>query len=133
MQVKKLILAVTVAVGTIAIVYFVLVELALRPACDVTELSSGTSPDGTHVSSVFRRDCGATTSYVTGVALRGADHSFSDDSVNVALIIDGDVPVEVHWKSDSLVEIAVPPSAKVFKNVDQWNSIDIALTYQSGM
>jgi hypothetical protein len=120
--------AIVVAAGA---AYALFVGFALSPACDLSELAAHPSPDGKFVSSVFRKDCGATTDYVTGVTMRRAEEPFSSDSAHAVLIIEGDVPVEIRWAAGDMLEILVPPSARVFSKKDKWNDIGVELNYGS--
>ena len=107
--------------------YAILVNMALKPSCSLEELTARPSPDGRFAYSVFRKDCGATTDYVTGVALRPADRPLADDPGDFVLIINGNVSVEPRWRSSDRLEIAAPSSEQIFKKLGKWRDIDISV------
>lgn len=115
---------VAVAVG---IGYLMLVHLALSPTCDLTRLESRPSPNGRFVSSVFRKDCGATTDYVTGVVFRPAGEAFVDENRDVVLILNGIVPISQTWVADDEIHLRLPSTASVFRQIDKWNEIKIVV------
>lgn len=119
-----------VAIGCMAVIlvagYVILAHVALSPSCSLAELAAEQSPDGKLAYSVFRKDCGATTDYVTGVALRPADRPLADDPANLVLIIEGETTVQPRWTSGNTLEIAVSPSANVFKKLDKWMDVKIS-------
>jgi hypothetical protein len=126
---KKAILALGCVAIIAAIAYTLLVELSLSPTCDLSELDARQSPDGKHVASIFRKDCGATTDYVTGVTLRRADQSLADVSADAVLIANGIVPVVVRWIAGDMLVIEVPASTPIFSNKDKWRDIKVTIKH----
>lgn len=124
------IVLVSIAAATIIlpICYLVAVGIGLHPRCAVTELDSGRSPDGQYAYTVFQKDCGATTGFATSVAIRHADQAFDDDEANVALILDGTLPVQIHWPSNNTLAIEVPRFADIFRQIDKWEDVRISVT-----
>ena len=53
--------------------------LLLEFDCEDRVLSEAPSPDGAWVATTFRRNCGATTSYMTHVALRESGSRFAGE------------------------------------------------------
>ena len=104
--------------------YPVLVHLALRPTCDLSVMEDLRSPNGRFVSTVFRRDCGATTDFVTAVVLHRDAEAFGDE--REALILNGAVPVSQTWVTDEELHLRLPPSARIFRAIDQWNEVKIS-------
>jgi hypothetical protein len=117
---------------TIGVACAFMIEFALNPACDLIELNTRSSPDGKFITSVFRKNCGATTDYVTGVTLRREGQPFNDESANTVLIIDGIASVKVLWVAVNALEISVPSSARVVRRNDKWNDIDLKLMHRDG-
>jgi hypothetical protein len=113
------------SVVAVVIAYFVLVHLALQPTCELTRLEGRASPSGRFVSSVFRKDCGATTDFVTAVALHPADEAFSDASQDVVLVMQGVVPIGQTWVTDGEIHLKLPPSVPIYRQIDKWNEIKV--------
>ena len=113
-----------VAVG---ISYMVLVHLSLGPTCELVSLESRPSPNGRFVASVFRKDCGATTDYVTGVVLQPIDEAFDDDSRDVVLVMKGIVLVTQSWTTENEIHLRLPPFDPIFRQVDRWNEIKVTI------
>ena len=63
---------------------------------------------------MFNRNCGATTGFNTQVSIIAATGSLPDDSGNT-LILDGTVPLQVHWQSNSALHLSGLGSAEIFK------------------
>lgn len=118
-------LACVVVMGGIG--YLLLVHLLLSPTCDLTKLESLPSPDGRFIASAFRKDCGATTDYVTGVALHPAGEPFDDDNSDVVLTLTGIVPISQIWVTDDELHLKLPPTAPIFRQVDRWNKIKVMI------
>lgn len=72
------------------------------------------SPSGKLKVLVFSRDCGATTGFNTQVSIIPSSDALPDDGGN-ALILRGEVPLKVEWRSDSSLQLNGLGSAKLFK------------------
>lgn len=72
------------------------------------------SPSGSLKAVVFNRNCGATTGFNTQVSVLSAADALQNDSGNT-LILDGSVPLQVQWHSDSALQLSGLSTAKVFK------------------
>ena len=75
------------------------------------------SPSRSYRAVVFRRDCGATTSESTQVALVGATDSLTNTAGNV-LALRNAAKVEVEWSRDTLV-ILLPRAAPIDYQVEE--------------
>ncbi|WP_052128219.1 hypothetical protein [Neosynechococcus sphagnicola] len=71
------------------------------------------SPSGQTKAVVFKRDCGATTGFSTQVSVLSSDDELPNDGGNV-LVLDGAVPIELRWLSESSLAIGGIGNAKVF-------------------
>lgn len=105
---------------------FIAQELRWEPACGEEVLSEQKSPDEAFVLSVHRRDCGATTGYVTAMSIRRANDDFDPSARNDVLTIDGDVPVTASWIDSNRIEVDVPKGASIFRNEQEWNGVTIS-------
>jgi len=72
------------------------------------------SPSGSLKAVVFNRNCGATTGFNTQVSILSATDALQNDGGNT-LILDGSVPLQVQWHSDSALQLSGLSTAKVFK------------------
>lgn len=63
---------------------------------------------------IFNRGCGATVGINTQVSVLWAEAALPNDGGNV-LIVDDDVPLALHWESDSSLQIAGALSSRIFK------------------
>jgi hypothetical protein len=125
--VKRIAVALVGVFVVLVLGYVILVHIALSPSCSLEELAAQSSPDAKFSYSVFRKDCGATVDYVTGVALRPANRPLTDDPADVVLIIEGDVSVQPRWTKGKRLEIAAPSTAHIFRKTDKWRDIDISV------
>jgi hypothetical protein len=76
---------------------------------------------------VFRKDCGATTNYVTGVAIRSADDAFVDRSQDVMMIVNGIVSINQTWATENEIRLKLPAFAPIFRHTGRWNEIKITV------
>ena len=81
--------------------------------CDNQIVSSVASPSGTLHAVAFSRDCGATTGFNTQVSI--VHGNAAPSSGGNILILDGTVPLELRWASESELRITGLGSARVFK------------------
>jgi hypothetical protein len=72
------------------------------------------SPSGKLKAVVFNRNCGATTGLNTQVSVLFSTEKLSNEAGNT-LILDGSVPLQIEWKSDSLLQIGKLGGAKTFR------------------
>ena len=82
--------------------------------CGNTIGQTALSPSGQTKAVVFNRDCGATTGFSTQVSVLSSDDELPNDSGN-ALVVEGTVPVELRWLSESSLAIGGIGNAKVFR------------------
>jgi hypothetical protein len=71
------------------------------------------SSSGKAKAVVFNRNCGATTGFNTQVGVLAADAEPS--GAGNTLILDGTVPLRIHWLSESTLSITGIGAARVFK------------------
>ncbi|HEY5803628.1 MAG TPA: hypothetical protein VIT90_08060 [Lysobacter sp.] len=83
------------------------------------------SPSGKARAIVFHRKCGATTDANTQVAVLPLSASHANIPGN-ALIVAGDVPLQVRWDSDASLQISGLGDARVFKQNDAAADVSIA-------
>ena len=124
-------LAVVVVAGTIcaAVAKQIAIMIALNPACESTILSDQKSPNEDFVFCVFRRDCGATTSYAYGLSIRRAGDEFDQSARDEVFIMEGDVPLTASWVDVDRIQVDIPNGAEVFRSDQRWEGITI--TYEN--
>jgi|SRR5688572_20542902 hypothetical protein len=120
---RWLLLALAVAVVPAV---FVARELYWEPICGEEVLSERKSPNEVFVFSVHRRNCGATTGYVTGLSIRRANDDSDPSAKDDVLVIDGDVSVTASWIDSNRIEVHVPKGAEIFRNDPKWNDVTIS-------
>jgi hypothetical protein len=92
--------------------------------CNNEGVSTITSPSGTLEAVVFNRGCGATTGFNTQVSIVKP----GDEPVGAGntLILDGKVPLQLHWLSASKLSISGLGSAKIFKQEQSAAGVSVA-------
>ena len=102
--------------------------LAAIAGCDIgcgNEIgSSVASPSHAISAVVFNRNCGATTGFNTQVSI--VHGSAAPSGAGNTLILDGTVPLKLHWVSESELQITGMGSAKVFKQEQSVGGISVA-------
>ena len=73
---------------------------------------------------VFNRDCGATTGFSTQVSVVPADEVLPNGGGN-ALVLDGTVPLQVHWQTETTLSVSGIGDAKVFQKVGVVSGIQL--------
>jgi hypothetical protein len=102
--------------------------------CSESEVATNASPGGEYVASVFVRNCGATTAYMTHVNIRRAkDRLFTEE---YGAIKDGEVAsmagtpqVSLNWAHDTDLEIEVvsPGPNSSITTSEQWKSVHVRM------
>ena len=100
--------------------------------CSETDAGQAMSPDKAYVATVFVRNCGATTGYVTHVNLRGAGDAFVPDSHGVirageVVSVGGNPRVALNWTDDADLEVEVlsRDNRSLISNSGLWNSVHV--------
>jgi hypothetical protein len=105
--------------------------------CRNDVMSEARSPNGRLKAVVFRRDCGATTWWVTGVSILSATQTLSNGSIGNVIALDDDEKsrkpishdglIEVHltWRSDRLLNVSYPRDAVDFHAVSHVGTVQI--------
>ncbi len=93
------------------------------------------SPSQSLKAVVFRRNCGATTSFVTHVSIEGINGKSPSAGGNIFVADhdhgavrtgpDGLVPLQVHWESDGRLVIAYPPKTRIFAQETTYRGVSI--------
>jgi hypothetical protein len=130
------------AIGTLALLLVVAFLLfraradfkAIDAMAECSESDAGrtASPSKAYVATVFVRNCGATTGYVTHVNLRGAGDAFIPDGHGVirageVISMDGNPRVALNWTDDADLEVVVfsRDRRSPINNSGLWNSVHV--------
>ena len=92
--------------------------------CANDNLRESVSPNGTLKAVLFRRDCGATTSYSTQVSILPTSRQLPNEAGNV-FIVGGEPLVVVRWLDDRHLSISGGGAATAFKHVSAFNGVQI--------
>lgn len=122
---KRILIAFLIAVPVAMVAAVVAWEAVWEPMCGTIVWSDQKSPNGKFAFSLFRRNCGATTDYATGVSIRRVGTNFDQSARDEVLLVDGDVPVTAAWIGSDRIEIDVPKGAEIFRSAQEWNGIAI--------
>lgn len=104
-------------------------------ACGNTLVREVPEPGGKHKVIIFQRDCGATTDFVTHVALLKRGEPLSNGTVGNIFIADsnrGNVPsmdIDVRWVQASQIVITYPKNARIYKKAERVG--DVSASYRS--
>jgi len=109
----------------------VLAACAILSGCEATcgneSIASISSPDGKSKAVVFNRNCGATTGFNTQVSIVKASDSLPNEGGNL-LILEGTVPLTIHWVNENQVFIAGVGKAKAIKR--EKSAFGVTVTYE---
>jgi hypothetical protein len=95
---------------------FFLAPFMSLSACDHCENEvhrTVASPSGKLKAVIFNRNCGATTGFNTQVSLIPSSESLSGEGGNT-FILDGTVPLEVEWLSESMLHLGGFGAGRIF-------------------
>lgn len=93
--------------------------------CSNSPVADIPSPSGKTKAVVFHRNCGANTGANTQVAVIPAYSTLPNIPGN-ALILDGDVPLEVRWNSETSLSVRGLSAVRVSKQRESVAGVSIA-------
>jgi len=101
--------------------------------CDNRVIKDLKSPDGKYSATVFERDCGATTSYVTVVSVRDSSSKFKGDRVDdFVFTMKGRPQIDIRWEDGRHLVIKRPTkNDDIFKELRSWKEVRISYTTAS--
>ncbi|MGY0613405.1 hypothetical protein [Luteimonas sp. A501] len=109
----------------LTVILIALVALSGCNSCGNEISQTVISPSGNIKAVVFNRNCGATTGFNTQVSIIPATGALPDIGGNT-LTIDGAVPLQVQWRSESALHLAGLGSAEVFKQKDSVAGVSVS-------
>jgi len=96
--------------------------------CDNKVIKDLQSPDGEYSATVFERDCGATTSYVSVVSLRKGASDFDGDATDdFVFTMRGPVEIDIQWVSPGSLVVQRPENKDdIFIEQSNWEDVSIS-------
>ena len=115
------------------VILIVLIGFGLTACCSDTVQSETTTTDGIYVATLYERNCGATTSFVTRENLRSQGARFAGD-VGLVFVVSGKPKVNLSWENDSslvieCVQCSSSHNYKIFKQESDWGSVRISYRF----
>ena len=93
--------------------------------CDQSDISRSPSPNGEYEAAVEERDCGATTSLATVVALRRTTWPRLLRRSHEMFVATHPSDLSILWKSDKVLLIRFK-GGEVFHQDDSWDGLSVA-------
>ncbi len=105
-------------------------DMDAMSSCSESNEEQVASPGGKYVATVFRRNCGATTGFVTHVNLRlGSEPDRVEESGTVlqgqVLVANGTPSIQVRWIDGTSLSLQVSDRSKVVSTQESWKTIRI--------
>jgi hypothetical protein len=95
----------------------------LLGTCGTEVVQEVVSPQGQVVAAQYERNCGATTDYVNGVALRRRGQSFRYEDSAIVYIITGRGMLDLKWAAED--HLIINAMGSMFKDEDRWHNVRI--------
>ncbi len=93
-------------------------------SCGNVPLTSATAPDGRHVATVFRRDCGATAEVSIQVSLLRPGGAPTE--AGNLLVLDGEGPTpSLEWQGPDRLLIRYRRGGRVFRQVTERDGVSV--------
>jgi len=131
---KKYIIRILLLVVAIFIAFLVFISTTdgILGDCVTDEITSTVNSTNQYEAKVYKRDCGATTSIVTIVAIKKMEHESEFQEV---FIVEGDFQIIVHWINSTELLISMSSNASflnqdsIYKKVLNLGNIKITYKY----
>ena len=95
--------------------------------CGNTVLNELSSPRNEYIASVFERNCGATSPFVTVVSIRPYDNKFDSETFDDwVFTVHGESQVEVLWLDKNNLRIKYSTSDKEPTKRKEWDDVKIS-------
>lgn len=126
MQTRQLLIGVGALFALLGVLYLAVLKfmvIGLSGDCSDTVKEQLRSPDGRYTADLYERDCGATTSYSTGVSLRASSSRFDGDNPRV-LSLKGRCDVAMDWQN-GVLSLSYPGPCEIFQQLESWRDVKI--------
>ena len=122
---KKIFIVISIT-GAILFGFYLFEALSLSPNCDSKVLWEKKSPDNARMLTAFTLDCGTTADSTVALTVRDAKDTFNaNNGSNIVLTLNKAEHVEAQWIGNNQIEVLLPRGGRIFKQVDQWNSVHL--------
>ena len=91
--------------------------------CGTEVVQEVVSPQGHLVAAQYERNCGATTDYVNGVALRRRDQSFRYEDSAIVYRVEGHGKIGMQWASED--HLNINGWGRSLKSEGRWHNVRI--------
>jgi hypothetical protein len=118
-----LVIGLFIAIPFSAYLFFSLSAGLLGTTCGTEVVQGVVSPQRQFVAAQYERNCGATTDYVNGVALRRRGQSFRYEDSAIVYIITGRGKLDLKWAAED--HLIINAMGSMFKDVDRWHNVRI--------
>jgi hypothetical protein len=95
----------------------------LLGTCGTEVVQEVVSPQRQFVAAQYERNCGATTDYVNGVALRRRGQSFRYEDSAIVYYVSGHGKFDLKWAAED--HLIINQRGSMFKDVDRWHNVRI--------
>jgi hypothetical protein len=95
----------------------------LLGTCGTEVVQEVLSPQGQVVAAQYERNCGATTDYVNGVALRRRGQSFRYEDSAIVYYVTGHGKFDLKWAAED--HLIINERGSMFKDEDRWHNVRI--------
>jgi Family of unknown function (DUF5412) len=123
---RKLIIALIISLF-IAILFSAYLSFSLSGGllgtCGTEVVQEVVSPQGQFVAAQYERNCGATTDYVNGVALRRRGQSFRYEDSAIVYYVTGHGKFDLKWAAED--HLIINQRGSMFKDEDRWHNVRI--------
>lgn len=91
--------------------------------CGTEVVQEVVSPQGHLVAAQYERNCGATTDYVNGVAIRRREQSFRYEDSAIVYYVTGHGKFDLKWAAED--HLIINERGSMFKDEDRWHNVRI--------
>jgi hypothetical protein len=126
---RQLAIAIALVIGLfIAILFSIYLSVAAWigdgfGTCGTEVVQEVVSPQGHLVAAQYERNCGATTDYVNGVALRRRGQSFRYEDSAIVYYVEGHGKFDLKWAAED--HLIINGRGSMFKDEDRWHNVQI--------
>ncbi len=106
---------------------FIVIMLASCDECTNEVIQSVKSPTNKYIATVYIRDCGATTRFITQVNIRDVAKDFSGDDWNgVVFAADNRAPLSINWEDEGTLKINYDSSTvRILRANYSWRNVKV--------
>jgi hypothetical protein len=118
-----IVLTIGLLIAILSAALFFSLSGGLLGTCGTEVVQEVVSPQRQVVAAQYERNCGATTDYVNGVALRRRGQSFRYEDSAIVYIIEGRGKLDLKWAAED--HLIINAMGSMFKDDDRWHNVRI--------